>query len=319
MWRSERVRHKGGVVHEFRIIPAGPFDIATARDFAGGFAPGMGASLDEPDPTALLVVFPVEDWLSSAAVELRQDVDGAVVGRVFGTDDVDGARTQALRCVSLDHDGSGWPEVGARDPVIGALQERYGMLRPVCFLSAWEAATSFVIGHRISMRQGAVVKQRLAAAVGDAIELPDGRTLHAFPRPATLLSVDDIPGISAEKVRRLHGLARAALDGALDTQMLRALPEVDALARLEALPGIGPWTASAVLMRGCGTVDTLPMGDVTTRRAVGTSYGLGDEVTDEQWLTIAEAWRPYRMWATVLLHMAARREDSVTPSYRQAR
>ena len=59
-------------MHEFRIRPEGPFSLAAARDFAGGFAPGMGASHDETDPTALLVVFPVEDWSSSAAVELRQ-------------------------------------------------------------------------------------------------------------------------------------------------------------------------------------------------------------------------------------------------------
>ena len=72
-------------MHEFRIRPLGEFHLAAARDFAGGFAPGMGASRDEPDPSALLLVFPLEDWTSSAAVELRQEVDGIVVGRVFGS------------------------------------------------------------------------------------------------------------------------------------------------------------------------------------------------------------------------------------------
>src|SRR6187397_282685 len=134
-----RRQRPGGSVHEFRMRPQGPFSLATARDFAGGFAPGMGASPDEPDPAALLVVFPVEGWTSSAAVELRQESDGTIVGRVFGTDDATGAWKQALRCVSLDHDGAGWPAVGVRDAVIGALQQRYDMIRPVCFLSAWEA------------------------------------------------------------------------------------------------------------------------------------------------------------------------------------
>jgi DNA-3-methyladenine glycosylase II len=306
-------------VHEFRIRPEGPFSLAAARDFAGGFAPGMGASQDEPDPTALLVVFPVEGWASSAAVELRQEPVGTIIGRVFGTDDVTGARTQALRCVSLDHDGGAWPEVGTRDSVIGALQERYDLIRPVCFLSAWEAATSFVIGHRISMRQGAKVKGWLSETAGAAIELPDGRMVHAFPDPAALLGLETVPGISVEKVRRLHGLAQAALDGALDTQTLRALPESEALARLERLPGIGPWTADAILMRGCGTADSLPLRDGVSRKAVAAAYGVEGEVTDEQWLAIAEPWRPYRMWVTVLLHMAWRREQSATPSYRQAR
>ena len=306
-------------MHEFRMLPLGEFHLAAARDFAGGFGPGMGATLDEPDPDALMVVFPVEGWASSAAVELRQEPDGAIVGRVFGTDDVAGARTQSLRCLSLDHDGRAWPDVGQRDPVIGALQQRYGMLRPVCFLSAWEAATSFVIGHRISMRQGGVVKRWLSEAVGDAIELPDGRTVHAFPTPAALLGLETVPGISAEKVRRLHGLARATLDGALDTQALRELPEAEALARLEELPGIGPWTASAVLMRGCGTPDTLPMSDGISRNAVATAYDISEDLSDDRWISIADPWHPYRMWATVLLHMAWRREQARAPGYRQAR
>jgi DNA-3-methyladenine glycosylase II len=306
-------------VDEFRMQPEGPFSLASARDFAGGFAPGMGASPETPHSTALLVVFPVEGWKSSAAVELREESDGTIVGLVYGTHDATGAWKQALRCVSLDHDGAGWPEVGVRDPVIGALQQRYDMIRPVCFLSAWEAATSFVIGHRIAMRQSATVKRWLAENAGDAIELPDGRTAHAFPSPSALLTMETVPGISAEKVRRLHGLARAALDGALDTDTLRDLPEAEALARLEQLPGIGPWTADAILMRGCGTPDSLPLRDGISRTAVGSAYDIEGDVSDDRWLAIAEVWRPYRMWATVLLHMAWRREQPATPSYRQSR
>ena len=73
--------------------------------------------------------------------------------------------------LSLDHDGTGWVAVGRRDPVIGRLQEQYHHLRPVCFYSAYEAATSLVIGQRISMAQGARVKRWLAEEAGDAIEI----------------------------------------------------------------------------------------------------------------------------------------------------
>jgi DNA-3-methyladenine glycosylase II len=48
--------------------------------------------------------------------------------------------------LSLDHDGAGWPAVGERDPVIARLQAQYNYLRPVCFYSSYEAATSFVLG-----------------------------------------------------------------------------------------------------------------------------------------------------------------------------
>lgn len=295
----------------FAIVPQGPFDLATAQAFAGGFAPGLG----ETAVTAhgILMVFPLEDGDGSAAVDVRQDADGTVRGEVFGTQDVTAASAQAAHGLSLDVDGRGWPDVGRRDPVVGALQARYGLLRPVCFHSPYEAAASFVIGARISMRQGARIRARLSETHGDPIQLPDGRVVHAFPRPSVLLGIDDVPGISAEKVRRLHALAQAAMDGRLATSRLRAMADDDALADLRTLPGVGPWTAAGILMRGAGTPDTLPLDDTISRDAVRAFYHLPTLPTDAEWLALAEAWRPYRMWATVLTHMAWRRERPEGP------
>jgi DNA-3-methyladenine glycosylase II len=265
-------------------------------------------------------MFPVEGWNGSAVVQLGQDADGILRGPAFGDDDLGAIERQAARSLSLDHDGSGWPEVGRRDPVIGRLQERYGLLRPVCFFSAYEAATSFVIGQRISMAQTRRVKERLAAMAGDEVAIEvDGvaRTIRPFPRPGALLAIPEIPGLAGVKVERLHGLARAALDGRLDTERLRALPEAEALAELRTLPGIGEWTASGVLTRGCGVADTVTLADGISREAVRHFYDLAAGPSDEDWLAIAEAWRPYRMWATVLLHMAWRREGPPRPSDRQ--
>ena len=223
---------------------------------------------------------------------------------------------QAARSLSLDHDGRGWAAVGERDPILGALQAQYDWLRPVCFYSAYEAATSFVIGQRIAMRQARVVKERLAEAYGDPVEI-GGQVVRPFPRPQRLLEVPSVQGLAQVKVERLHDLARAAIDGVLDTERLRALPVDVALAELQGLPGIGPWTASGILLRGCGVADAVPMGDEISRTAVASLYGLPEPIDDATWTRISDAWRPYRMWATVLLHMAWRRAQPATPSYRQ--
>lgn len=297
----------------FTIEPLGRFSLAAAQDFAGGFAAGIGA---HGTATGLLMTFPVEGWRDSAAVDVWQSADGRIHGEAHGSDDVETIRRQAARSLSLDHDGRGWADVGERDPVVGALQAQYDWVRPVCFYSAYEAATSFVIGQRISMRQAHVIKDRLAESYGDPVEI-DGTTVRPFPRPQRLLEVPSLTGLAQVKVDRLHDLARAAIDGVLDTERLRLLPETEALAQLQSLPGVGPWTASAILLRGCGVADAVPTVDDISRNAVAAIYGLPEPPDDATWTTISDVWRPYRMWATVLLHMAWRRQQPGTPSYRQ--
>jgi len=308
------------MMRTFTIAPRGPFDLATAREFAGGFPAGIGARA--ADEGAILMSFPVEGWQASAVVQVRAAADGVLHAEAFGDGDLATIERQVARSLSVDHDGSGWPDVGRRDPVIGRLQARHGLLRPPCFFSAYEAATSFVIGQRISMAQTRRVKDHLAEIAGDAVEVDvEGAThvIRAFPRPQRLVELAEVKGLATAKVERLHGLARAALDGRLATERLRSMPEDEALERLGSLPGVGTWTATAILTRGCGLADTLPLADGISREAVAYHYGLEAPPDDETWRSIAEPWRPYRMWASVLLHMAWRREQPSRPSYRQGR
>ena len=181
----------------FVIEPLGRFSLDAARDFAGGFPAGIGA---RASGSGLLATFPVEGWAGSAAVDVWEADDGSVHGEVHGSTDVGTVRRQVARSLSLDHDGTRVGGGRRRDPVLGAVQARFDWLRPVCFYSAYEAATSFVIGQRISMRQGRIVKERLAASLGDEIEV-DGTVVRAFPRPERLLEASDVPGLSSVEGR----------------------------------------------------------------------------------------------------------------------
>lgn len=286
-------------VTQFEITPRGPFSLEAARTFAGGFAASIGGG--ETTASGIVMAFPVEGWSGSAAADVRQDGSVVHVGYATAGDPSDEAlRLQVARCLSLDHDGTGWPDVGKRDPVIGRLQERHEYLRPVCFYSAYEAATSFVIGQRIARSQGARIKAWLGEQLGDRVEL-DGTTQIAFPRPQRLLELTDAPGLNATKVERLHGLAQAALDGVLDTERLRLLPAEQAMEELMRLPGVGGFTAEGTLLRGCGVVDEVPR-DPMNRDAIAELYGL-PALDDAAWQEITDRWRPYRMWATVLLRV----------------
>jgi DNA-3-methyladenine glycosylase II len=293
----------------FEMVPRGPFDLANEATRFGGW-PTLGE--------AIVIAFPIEGWTSSAAVVMRQRGD-KISGQVYDAGEADAKRAweQALATVSLDVDGGGFPDVGRRDPVISRLQAEYHHLRPVLFHSPYEAACAFIIGHRITILQTRRIRQRLAEEIGGKIDV-DGTAVHAFPDPRALLRLETFPGIAPVKIERLHHVARAALDGTLDRTRLRSLPEPDALTQLRTLPGIGEFFAQGILMRGAGLVDALTDDDLTPR-AIQLLYGLADRPDRAAVMKRAEAWRPYRMWALVLLNVWVRSQPPEVRGARQVR
>ena len=287
---------------EFTIEPRGRFSLASAQRFLGGFTPASGTFAD--DATRLTMAFPVDGWAGSAAAVVWQDGELIRGDAIVSSPDVsiEAVRGQVARTLSLDHDGTGWDEVGRRDPVIGRLQAEFGHLRPVCFYSPYEAAVQAIIGQRISMRQAAKIKLGLAESGGATLEI-GGQKLHAFALPGRLLEVTEAPGLNPEKLNRLHEVARAALDGRLDAARLRSLPFDDALASLREIRGIGEWSSQHVLLRGAGVADAVPLADQRARVAVKAVYDLPAEPDDTELTAIADGWRPFRMWGFVLIRL----------------
>jgi DNA-3-methyladenine glycosylase II len=296
-------------VRRFEIIPEGPFDLETQAAHFGGW-PRLG--------DRIVMAFPVEGWNSSAAVVVHQR-GNIITGDVHGTREADAERAwqQALAAVSLDVDGSGFADVGRRDPVIGRLQAEYHNLRPVLFHSPYEAACAFVIGHRITILQTRRIRQRMAEEAGATIDV-DGVAFKAFPDPHALLRLDSFPSVAPIKIERLHQVARAALEGMLDRARLRSLPESEALQQLRTLPGIGEFFAQGILMRGAGLVDAVT-GDDLTPQAIQLLYGLPERPDPAAVLDRAESWRPYRMWALVLLNVWVRSQPPIVRGPRQVR
>jgi AraC family transcriptional regulator of adaptative response / DNA-3-methyladenine glycosylase II len=64
------------------------------------------------------------------------------------------------------------------------------------------------------------------------------------------------------------------------------------------LPGIGPWTAQYVAMRGFADPDAFPSGDLGLVRVAKV---LGIAETPKELLKYAERWRPWRAYAAQTL------------------
>ena len=130
-----------------------------------------------------------------------------------------------------------------------------------------------------------------------------------LPTPAELLGVDPgklrEAGLSWRKVSTLRDLAERLTDGRLNPDVLNSLPDDELIAELTAIPGIGPWTVQGALIIALQREDVVLPGDLALRKAVQAAYQLDHLPTQQEVLTIAEKWRPYRSLATSYLFSAA--------------
>lgn len=205
-------------------------------------------------------------------------------------------RAQIERILSLDVDAAGFADVGRRDPVIARLQSAAPGLRPPQIHSAYEAAVCCILTARRSPVQARHLRTALARAAGTVLTV-DGVEVTCRPPPSDLLDPDLVRGPDATRRERLTGIARAALDGRLDTAALAAQPPEQARTALEELPGIGPFSSAIITVRSLGHTDHLTGPLTELNRLLGSPYDLGHDATSGELDGIAAPWSPWRTWS----------------------
>jgi DNA-3-methyladenine glycosylase II len=287
----------------FTFSPKGPYSLPASIRYLEGFAP---AAYDGETAASLEMAFCVDGYWDPVAVSVHEDA-GAIHGTVQGGDTLApavmaAAVEQVERILSLDIDGRGFPDIARHDAVVAQLQSRYPGLRPVCFWSPYEATAWSVIGQRIRIVQAAAIKARITAEHGETTDV-GGRTFRAFPSPAKLAQLATINGLNETKLQRLRGVAEAALGGTLGAARLRSLPRSEALEELLAIPGIGPFSAELILLRGAGDPDFTPTAELRLARAMAFAYNLKAPPSSADIAEISEVWKPYRTWVALLLRV----------------
>jgi AraC family transcriptional regulator of adaptative response / DNA-3-methyladenine glycosylase II len=175
---------------------------------------------------------------------------------------------------------------------------------------AWdgfELAVRAILGQQVSVAAATQLASRLVTMFGrpyDASPRPEGLT-HLFPTAERLRDAD----VAAIGMPRVRGRAIAALAEAAAGEPHLFDPGQDPAAltaRLRAIPGIGDWTAQYIAMRALHDSDAFPSGDIGLQRALAKH---GRRPTAEKMAARAEAWRPWRAYATLHLWTAERRPD----------
>lgn len=265
------------------------FSLAAAAEFYAGFSPMGGAAQREAQ--SLQLVFLLDGTFTPVSTRLTQQGRTLEV-KVVGAEDELRVGMQLSRMLGLDANGDAWLELGRREALVGGLQRSFPGFFTAGFPSPWEAGVSGVLSHRSSMKQASSIRRALSKAHGTEV---DG--VFALPTPRQVLATKGFASIPEAKWKVLQGLARAALDGMLDAERLRAVPPEFALAQLQTLHGVGPWTAAHMLLRGATAQDVLPLSEPRVARAFAHVSGR----PERELVARAEAWRPFRMWVSILL------------------
>jgi AraC family transcriptional regulator of adaptative response / DNA-3-methyladenine glycosylase II len=155
-------------------------------------------------------------------------------------------------------------------------------------------AIRVVLGQQVSVKAAGTHAGRIVARHGRTVEDPGGSLTHVFPGVDDLADLDPAHmAFPTARRRSLLGMVNALAEGIVTLDA--GCDWVRAREALLALPGIGPWTAEVIAMRGLGDPDAFPASDLGVRLA---AEKLGLPGDPKPLIEYSSRWRPWRAYAT---------------------
>jgi DNA-3-methyladenine glycosylase II len=214
------------------------------------------------------------------------------------------------RMLGIDRTLREFDRGAARIPWLRPLALRMRGVKPPRYPTLWEACVNAIVFQQVSIHAASAILRRYVVTLGSPFELRDGPILHAFPEAeVTLRENDDVlraAGLSTNKIAALRRVAETLVSGTLDERMLEERSSVEAAALLRSIKGIGPWTATVILLRGLGRLDVFPMNDSGVAR--GLTFVGGSPAEIENVLDVLGSQRGMLYYHLLLARLEARGE-----------
>lgn len=211
-------------------------------------------------------------------------------------DDFRDLATAIARCrrlLDLDADPEAVVDTLSADPDLTALVAKAPGQRIPRTVDEPELALRVVLGQQVSVKAARTHAGRIVAAYGKPVADADGELTHVFPAIEDLADIDPAHlAFPKSRQRSLVSLVTALGDG--DVVLDAGCDWNRAREQLLALPGIGPWTAEVIAMRGLGDPDAFPATDLGVL-AAAQQAGLPD--TARALSEHSRRWRPWRSYA----------------------
>lgn len=156
----------------------------------------------------------------------------------------------------------------------------------------FETLVLLILEQQVSLAQARSMHARLVTATGSVT-------------PASVATLGEAGlralGVTRQKSAYLAALAIQLERKEFDLDALATLPDADAVAALDALHGVGPWTAHCYLLFALRRADVFPVADLALMQTVRELWGLRARPSADALARRARAWSPHRAVAARLL------------------
>ena len=178
------------------------------------------------------------------------------------------------------------------EPRFAQIVKRYGSPPLWPREPGFQTLVLLMLEQQVSLAQGRAMYARIANATGTVTPANVSRLGEAGLRAI---------GVTRQKSSYLAALATQLEERAVDLDALGTLSDVDADAALDALRGVGPWTAQCYLLFALRRADVFPAADLALMEAVRDLWKLRARPSPDALARRARAWRPHRAVAARLL------------------